>query len=189
MSKTPDNELTDPSNDCLHKVSADKYQPKSERSNFDFGIGSICLSGTDTWGKYCLLELGLAPGKSVPRHTHTREDEAYHVLSGELEVIVGEEVFLLKPGDTLVAPRGIPHQLRNSGETENHYLIIFSPSGFEEFVKATAVPGPNDKSAPTAPSPIGGQDTFDLAAAYGIYFDEAKNHSKAGRNKIAPALR
>jgi glyoxylate utilization-related uncharacterized protein len=124
----------------------------------------------------------------VPCHTHTREDEAYYVLSGELEVIVGEEVFLLKPGDTLVAPHGIPHQLRNPGEIENHYLIIFSPSGFEEFVKTTAAPGPSDTSAPTAPSPIGGQDTFDLAAAYGIYFEEAKNDSKAGSNKIAPAL-
>jgi hypothetical protein len=62
MRKTPDDQLTDPSNNRHNKVSAAKYQPKSERSNFDFGIGSICLSGADTWGKYCLLELGLAPG-------------------------------------------------------------------------------------------------------------------------------
>jgi quercetin dioxygenase-like cupin family protein len=85
MRKTPDNQVTDPSNDRHHSVSAAKYQPKSERSHFDFGIGSICLSGADTWGNYCLLELGLAPGTSVPRHTHTREDEAYYMLSGELE--------------------------------------------------------------------------------------------------------
>jgi mannose-6-phosphate isomerase-like protein (cupin superfamily) len=54
------------------------------------------------------------------------------LLSGELEVIVGEEVFLLRPGDTLIVPRNFPHQLRNSGKTENHYLVIFSPSGLEE---------------------------------------------------------
>ena len=30
-----------------------------------------------------------------PRHTHTREDEVYYVLSGELEVTVGNEVFIL----------------------------------------------------------------------------------------------
>jgi indole-3-acetate monooxygenase len=69
-----------------------KHQPKSKRSYFDVGIGSICLSGADTGGKYCLLEVSLAPGIGVPRHTHTREDEGYYVLSGELEVIVGEEV-------------------------------------------------------------------------------------------------
>jgi hypothetical protein len=54
-----------------------KHQPRSKRSYFDVGIGSVCLSGADTGGTYCLLEAGLAPGMSVPRHTHTREDEAY----------------------------------------------------------------------------------------------------------------
>jgi len=53
-------------------------------------------------GAYCLLEIGLAPGMSVPRHTHTREDAAYFVLVGELEVIVGDEIFILRPGDSLM---------------------------------------------------------------------------------------
>jgi mannose-6-phosphate isomerase-like protein (cupin superfamily) len=59
----------------------------------------------------------------VPRHTHTREDEVYDVLGGELEVIVGDEVFILRAGGTLMAPRDIPHQLRNSGNVE----ITISP--------------------------------------------------------------
>jgi len=154
-----------------------KYQPKSKRSYFDVGIGSICLSGADTGGKYCLLEVSLAPGIGVPRHTHTREDEGYYVLSGELEVIVGEEVFILKTGDTLMAPRDIPHQLRNSGNTENHYLLIFSPSGFEEFLQVTAIPAPEGAAAPTErqlrvedPS-IAIQNVHQLAADYGIHFD------------------
>jgi quercetin dioxygenase-like cupin family protein len=92
------------------------------------GIGSVCLSGVDTGGAYSLLEVSVAPGVSVPRHTHTREDESYHVLSGELEVVVGEKAFVLKAGDTLMAPRDIPHQLHNPGSTENHFLLIFSPS-------------------------------------------------------------
>src|SRR5215510_14595026 len=106
-----------------------KYQPRSSRYYFDVGIGSICLSGPDTGGAYCLLEVSAAPGISVPRHKHTREDESYYILSGELEVIVGDEVFVLKPGDSLMAPRNIPHQLRNSGNAQNHFLLVFSPSG------------------------------------------------------------
>jgi AcrR family transcriptional regulator len=74
----------------------------------------------------------------VPRHTHTREDEGYYVLSGELEVIVGDKVFILNAGDALMAPRDISDQLRNSGNTENRYLLIFSPPGFEEFLQVTA---------------------------------------------------
>jgi quercetin dioxygenase-like cupin family protein len=147
-----------------------RYQPRSKRSYFDVGIGSICLSGADTGGEYCLLEVSLASGIGVPRHTHTREDEAYYVLAGELEVVVGDETFVLRAGDTLMAPRDIPHQLRNSGNSENHYLLLFSPSGFEEFLKATAVPAPDNAVAPTEPPAIAVRNVLELAADYGIRF-------------------
>ena len=147
-----------------------KYQPRSTRYYFDVGIGSVCLSGEDTGGKYCLIEAGLAPGMGVPRHTHTREDEVYYVLSGELEVIVGDEVFILREGDTLIAPRDIPHQLRNSGHIENHYLLMFSPSGFEGFLKVTAVPAPENAVAPTQPPAVAVRNVHKLADDYGILF-------------------
>ena len=147
-----------------------KHRPRSERYYFDVGIGSVCLSGADTGGAYCLLEVGLAPGMMVPRHTHTREDEAYYVLAGELEVVVGDEVFILSVGDSLMAPRDIPHRLRNSGNVENHYLIIFSPSGFEGFLTATAVPAPDNAAAPTEPPAVAVRNVLELAADYGIQF-------------------
>src|SRR5882672_3624107 len=105
------------------KIPSIKHQPKSERYYFDVGLGSVCLSGKDTGGAYCLLEMALAPGMSVPLHTHTREDEAYFVLAGELEVVIGNEIFFLRAGDTLMAPRNIPHRLGNPGNVENRYLL------------------------------------------------------------------
>lgn len=154
----------------MHRAPSIKHRPRSKRYYFDVGIGSVCLSGADTGGAYCLLDIGLAPAMTVPRHTHTREDEAYYVLSGELEVIVGDEVFILRAGDTLIAPRDIPHQLRNSGDVENHYLIMFSPSGFEGFLKATAVPAPDNAVAPTEPPAVAVRNVHELAASYGIQF-------------------
>src|SRR5499425_2897736 len=106
----------------IRKAPSIKHQPRAKRYYFDVGLGSVCLAGADTGGAYCLLEVALAPGMGVPRHTHTREDESYYVIAGELEVIVGDETFVLKPGDTMMAPRDIPHQLRNSGNIQNHYL-------------------------------------------------------------------
>ena len=147
-----------------------KHQPRSKRYYFDVGIGAVCLCGADTGGAYCLLEVGLAPGMMVPRHTHTREDEAYYVLSGELEVVVGDEVFILRAGDTLMAPRDIPHRLRNSGNAENHYLIMFSPSGFEGFLEATTVPAPDNAVAPTKPPAVAVRNVHELATDYGILF-------------------
>jgi len=154
----------------MHRAPAIKHQPRSKRYYFDVGIGCVCLSGADTGGAYCLLDIGLAPGMAVPRHMHTREDEAYYVLSGELEVVVGDEVFILRAGDTLIAPRDIPHQLRNSGDVENHYLIMFSPSGFEGFLKATAVPAQDNAVAPTEPPAVAVRNVHQLAADYGILF-------------------
>ena len=149
-----------------------KHQPRSSRYYFDVGVGSVCLSGADTGGAYCLLEVGLAPGMSVPRHTHTREDEAYFVLAGQLEVTVGDEIFILRPGDCLMAPRDIPHQLRNSGDVENHYLLVFSPSGFEEFMRMTAVRAPDNAPAPTKPPAISVQNVHELATDFGVLFGD-----------------
>jgi quercetin dioxygenase-like cupin family protein len=154
----------------IRRAPSIKHRPRSKRYYFDVGIGAVCLSGADTGGAYCLLDIGLAPGMAVPRHIHTREDEAYYVLSGELEVIVGDEVFILRAGDTLIAPRDIPHQLRNSGNTENHYLIMFSPSGFEGFLQVTAVAAPENAVAPSEPPPVAIRNVHELAAEYGIRF-------------------
>lgn len=152
------------------KAPSIKHQPRSKRYFFDVGLGSVILTGRDTGGAYCLLEASTAPGIAVPRHTHTREDESYCVLSGELEVVVGDDVFVLRPGDSLLAPRNIPHQLRNSGSMENHFLVLFSPSGFEEFVMATALPAPENAVAPTEPPTVAVQNVHKLATDYGILF-------------------
>jgi quercetin dioxygenase-like cupin family protein len=149
---------------AVRKTPTVKYQPKGSRYYFDVAVGSVCLTGGDTGGAYCLLEMALAPGIKVPRHTHTREDEAYFVLAGELEVIVADEMFVLREGDTLMAPRNIPHQLRNSGDIENHYLLVFSPSGFDEFLRVTAVPAPDNAIAPIEPPATPVRNVLELAS-------------------------
>jgi mannose-6-phosphate isomerase-like protein (cupin superfamily) len=142
----------------------------SKRWYYDVAIGSLCLSGQDTGGSYSLFELSLGSGKGVARHTHTREEEAYYVLSGELEVVVGDRPFILRAGDTLVAPRNIPHALRNPGNADNHYLNFFSPSGFEGFLQAISVPAPDGAAAPSEAPAIPVQNVGELFAEYGIRF-------------------
>jgi len=159
-----------------HRAPSIKHQPRSKRFYFDVGIGSVVLAGADTGGAYCLIEASLAPGVGVPRHMHTREDESYYVLSGELEVIVEGKVFVLKAGDSLMAPRDIPHQIRNSGGGENHYLLVFSPSGLDEFLLASAILAPDNAAAPTEQQLQAGdpsiaiQNVHKLATEYGIVF-------------------
>src|SRR6516164_11131664 len=105
LMSTATQKQTSPGTDAQasRKAPSIKHQPRSQRYYFDVGVGALCLSGKDTGGAYCMLDVGLAPGMGVPRHTHTREDEAYFVLTGELEVTVAEKTFILRPGDTLLA--------------------------------------------------------------------------------------
>ena len=142
----------------------------SKRWYYDVAIGSLRLDGQDTGGTYSLFELSLGPGKGVARHTHTCEDEGYYVLSGELEVIVGDKVFVLKAGDTLIAPRGVSHELRSAGDADNHYLNVFSPSGFEGFLNAISVPALDGAVAPLEPPSLPVQNVSELLSEYGIHF-------------------
>src|SRR5215217_4040505 len=43
------------------------------------------------------------------RHLHYEQDEWFYVAEGEFIVEVGQEKFSLKIGDSLLAPRKVPH--------------------------------------------------------------------------------
>jgi hypothetical protein len=66
--------------------------------------------------------------------------------------------------------RDVPHRLRNSDNVKNNYLPVFSPSGFEGFLKATAVPAPDGAVARTKPSAVAVRNVRELAAEYRILF-------------------
>jgi hypothetical protein len=69
-----------------------------------------------------------------------------------------------------MAPRNIPHQLRNPGNVENHYLLMFSPPGFDEFLRVTAVPMPENTVDAAESIPVAVRNVREVAADYGIFF-------------------
>ena len=69
-----------------------------------------------------------------------------------------------------MAPRDIPHALRNPGNVENHYLLMFSPPGFDEFLRVTAVPAPDNAAFPAEAIPVAARNVREVAAQYGIFF-------------------
>jgi quercetin dioxygenase-like cupin family protein len=46
------------------------------------------------------------------------------VLQGNIEVVVGEHVNALGPGDSLHFNSGIQHLLRNTGETDAELIVV-----------------------------------------------------------------
>lgn len=79
------------------------------------------------------------------RHLHYDQDEWFYALEGEFLIEVGQEQRRLQPGDSLLAPRQVPHVWAYVGETRGRILITFMPAGkmeafFREVTKANAMP-------------------------------------------------
>jgi quercetin dioxygenase-like cupin family protein len=51
-------------------------------------------------------------------------EEFVHVLKGQVEVQVGENVNKLKKGDSLHFNSGIKHDLRNTGKTDAELIVV-----------------------------------------------------------------
>jgi quercetin dioxygenase-like cupin family protein len=80
-----------------------------------------------------------------PRHLHYDQDELFYCIEGEFIVEVGQERIRLRPGDSLLAPRKVPHVWAYVGDTFGKILIVFTPAGkmeafFREVTKADAMP-------------------------------------------------
>jgi mannose-6-phosphate isomerase-like protein (cupin superfamily) len=69
-----------------------------------------------------------------PPHVHTREEEGWYVIEGELAFEVGERTVTAGPGTFVWAPRNVPHRYRVS-KAPARYLLFFSPAGMEGLFK------------------------------------------------------
>ena len=81
--------------------------------------------------------LDMPAGDMPPLHVHHEQNEGFYVLDGELTVFLPGREVLLRAGDCLLAPRGVPHAYR-VGDTPARALVLSSPGGFEAFVRAVA---------------------------------------------------
>jgi quercetin dioxygenase-like cupin family protein len=100
----------------------------------------ILASSAQTGGVYTLVENRVSPNNGPPPHIHSRENESFFVLEGELEFQVGDEKITARPGTFIQGPRGIAHSFRNNTQVPARVLVFVTPAGFENFVKEFAQP-------------------------------------------------
>ncbi|WP_051341572.1 quercetin 2,3-dioxygenase [Pseudonocardia spinosispora] len=94
---------------------------------------TLKATSESTGGAFALIEASIPSGGGPPPHIHTREDEAFYLLSGQLQVSVGDETTLVRGGDFVYLPRGIAHSFTNPGVSAAHALLLITPGGFEGF--------------------------------------------------------
>ena len=94
----------------------------------------IKVASRDTGGAFFVFEhAGMGRG-GPPRHFHYEQDEWFYAVKGEFAFEVGEARFTLRPGDSLFAPRLLPHAWAHVGEGPGTLLLAVQPAGtLEEF--------------------------------------------------------
>jgi quercetin dioxygenase-like cupin family protein len=81
-------------------------------------------------GSYEVFEQHGPDGAGPPPHTHPW-DEAYFMLDGEMEVLLGERTVVLKKGDFVHVPAGVPHCFRYRGH--GRFVSVTSRAGAARF--------------------------------------------------------
>ena len=101
--------------------------------------GEWKLRGTESNAGYSVVEINATTLPKGPRpvHVHTREDEAWYVIEGELSFNVGDQAATAGPGTFVFARRDVPHTYRVT-KVPARYLLIASPAGLERLFTEVA---------------------------------------------------
>ncbi|MGE0080009.1 MAG: cupin domain-containing protein [Thiohalomonadaceae bacterium] len=75
-----------------------------------------------------LAEAEVAPGGATHLHLHRVTEELYHVTAGEGVMVLGDECFPIRAGDTVCIPPGTPHCVENTGRSALKILCCCSPA-------------------------------------------------------------
>src|SRR5882757_8484366 len=108
---------------------------------------TILLSGKDTAGRFCLIDMHVPPGDGPPPHRHDFE-ESFIVLEGKIEATFRGARSLVTAGETINIPANAPHQFRNASAKPARLLCICSPAGQEEFFAQVGIPVATRTTAP-----------------------------------------
>ena len=113
-------------------------------------------TGEDTNGKYAMWEAIVPPGGGPPPHVHSREEEGFYILEGEITVQIGDQRLVATAGMFANMPVGTPHSFKNESGKPARMLISVAPAGLEQMFFEVGVP--LAEGATTALPPDEGRD-------------------------------
>lgn len=75
-----------------------------------------------------LAEASLPPGGKTECHLHREVEEIYYFLEGEGVILVGDDFYTVKPGDSILHLPGVRHQTWNTGPATLVFLCCCAPA-------------------------------------------------------------
>ncbi len=123
-------------------------------------------TGDDTNGKYALWEALVPPGGGPPLHAHSREEEGFYVLEGE--ITFGDKRVVATAGTFANMPVGTPHCFKNESNKPAKMLISVAPAGLEQMFFEVGVPLAEGATTALPPTKEEIEKLLAVAPRYGI---------------------
>jgi quercetin dioxygenase-like cupin family protein len=125
-------------------------------------------TGDHTNGKYALWEAIVPPGGGPPPHVHSREEEGFYVLEGEITFHIGEQRIMATAGVFANMPVGTPHSFKNESGKSAKMLISVAPAGLEQMFFEVGLPVAQGAKTAAPPTKEEIEKLLAVAPRYGI---------------------
>jgi quercetin dioxygenase-like cupin family protein len=125
-------------------------------------------TGEETDGKYAMFEALVPPGGGPPPHVHSREEESFYIIEGEITFLIGDQRLVATAGMFANMPTGCPHAFKNESDKPARMIISVAPAGLEKMF--FEVGQPLEPGATQAPHPTKAdiEKLLTVAPNYGI---------------------
>jgi quercetin dioxygenase-like cupin family protein len=125
-------------------------------------------TGENTNVKYALWEAIVPPGGGPPPHVHSREEEGFYILEGEITFTINGERVVATAGTFANMPVGTPHSFKNESGKTARLLISVAPAGLEKMFFEFGVPLPEGSTTALPPTKEEIEKLLAVAPKYGI---------------------
>lgn len=125
-------------------------------------------TGENTNGKYAVWEAIVPPGGGPPPHVHSREEEGFYVLEGEITFTINGEKVVATAGTFANMPVGTPHSFKNESGKPAKMLISVAPAGLEQMFFEVGVPLAEGATTAAPPTKDEIEKLLAVAPNYGI---------------------
>jgi quercetin dioxygenase-like cupin family protein len=125
-------------------------------------------TGDETDGKYATWEAIVPPGSGPPPHVHSREEEGFFILEGEITFQIGDDRIVAKAGTFANMPIGTPHSFKNESNSTAKMLITIAPAGLEQMFFEVSSPMPQGATTAPHPSKADIEKLLEIAPRYGV---------------------
>ena len=134
---------------------------------------NVRLSWNTGEDRVSVVEHYMPYGKSPPLHIHRNEDEVFHILEGSMLIHIDGKESVAQAGETVLAPKGVPHSFRVESRDGARCLTITSGGDLENMIREMGEPALNAGSAAT-----GRADAGDDRGADGSLREERHRHHR-----------